>query len=148
MQKFKSFLLALIITMTSSMACITTAYAASDSSITPESSIGISPFYLYAGFVETNLRISGKTATISISLDGNSSAKSIKASYSLQKKSGSSWSTVKTWPASSSNRFLNAKSEYNSLVAGAQYRAYAVYTVTGTDGRTETITDYSSTYTC
>ena len=149
MQKLKSILLALIITVVSSIACVITAYAAPPDSPLPEkNAISISPFYTYAGSVEANLSISGKTATAYVSLDGTSSAKSVKVTYSLQKKSGSNWSTVKTWTASSSTRFLNSQNSYSSLTSGAQYRVYATFTVTGTNRGTETITDYSGTYTC
>lgn len=145
MQKLKSILLAAIITVVSASACITTAYAAPNPSPSTESGIAIQP---YASYVEANLSISGKTATAYVSLDGDSTFKSIRVTYCLQKKSGSSWSTVKTWTASSSTRFLNSQNSYSSLTAGAQYRVYATFTVTKANGGTETITDYSGTYTC
>lgn len=149
MQKLKPTLLALIIMVTSATTCVTTAYAAlPDTLLTKISNISISPFYTYAYTVEADLSISGDTATANVSLDGNTNAKSVKVTYKLQKKSGSSWSTVKTWTASSSTRFLNSENSYSSLTAGAQYRVYATFAVTGKDGGTETITDYSGTYTC
>ena len=148
MQKFKAVLLAVVVMVVSVSTCLSTAYAASGKEITRGQDIVITPRYIYAGFVETNLSISGKTAEVYISLDGNSSAKSVSVTYSLQRKSGSSWSTVKSWSASSNTRYINVQSSYSSLVSGAQYRVYATFTVTGKDGKKETITDYSSTYTC
>ena len=148
MKKLKSILLAVIITMMSAGACITTAYAASDSPTPVKGGIPISPFYTYADVVSTNLSISGTTATAYASLDGNRNTKSVSVVYKLQEKSGRSWSTVETWTDSVSGRFLNSDGTYSSLTKGAQYRVYAVFTVTGTDGGKETITDYSGTYTC
>ncbi|MDR0949206.1 MAG: hypothetical protein LBM69_06805 [Lachnospiraceae bacterium] len=150
MQKLRSILFTVIIMVVTASTGFSTVYAATDS-LPPSlsrSGVAISPFYTYAYTVEADLSISGTTATVYVSLDGNSSANSVNVAYSLQKKSGSSWSTVKTWTASSSGRFLNAQSSYSSLTAGTQYRAYATFTVTGTNGGTETITDYSATHTC
>lgn len=148
MQKLKSILLAAIITVVSASACITTAYASPSSPQVSKSGVVISPYYTYASIVQTDLSISGKTATAYVSLDGNSTIKSISVTYRLQKKSGSSWSTVKTWTASSSGRSLNSKNSYSSLTSGAQYRVYATFAVIGKDGGKETIPDYSGTYTC
>lgn len=150
MQKLKFILLAAIITVVSASASITTAYAAPDPPPPPVAmdTMPVSPRYIYAYTAEADLSISGKTATAYVSLDGNSNTKRISVTYSLQKKTGISWSTVKTWSARKTAKSLISEKSYSSLTSGAQYRVYATFTVTGIDGGTETITDYSGTYTC
>jgi hypothetical protein len=147
MQKLRSILFAVIIMVGSCFSTVYAAPGASPSSLSRHD-VMIVPFYVYAHMVETDLSISGTTATAYVSLDGNSGAKSVNVTYSLQEKSGSNWNTVITWTASSSTRFLNSQNSYSSLIAGEQYRVYATFTVTGINGGIETITDYSGTYTC
>lgn len=139
-QRTKVFFLVLILFLTSTVFCAVTAKA--------ETPPQISPFYDNASAIDTDLDISGTTATVYVSLNGNNNTKSINVTYSLQQKSGSSWSNVKSWTGSKTGLTFSAQQTYSSLTKGAQYRVYATFKVTGKDGSTETITSYTSTYTC
>ncbi|HCC35421.1 MAG TPA: hypothetical protein DEQ02_07230 [Ruminococcaceae bacterium] len=139
-QRLKAVILALALSLFLLYFCVFTVNA------TPPDKIIL--FYDNASAVVTDLDISGTTATIYAGLTGNSKTKSIKVTYSLQKKSGSSWRAVKSWSGSATGIEFSAEKTYDSLVYGTQYRVYAKFTVTAKDGSKETITDYSSTYTC
>lgn len=138
-QRVRVFFLALILFLTSAMFCAVTAKA---------ETLQISPYYINATAVDTNLSISGTTANVYVALDGNNNTKSISVTYSLQQKSGSSWSTVKSWNGNKTGVSLSVQQTYSSLTKGAQYRVYATFSVNGKDGQSETIPAYSSTYTC
>lgn len=146
-QRTRAIILALVLTLATALTCVTPVYAASVGQKTGSGMI-ITPKYTYAHSVTTELSITGTTASVYVGLKGNSMIKSISVTYSLQKKSGTSWQSVKSWTASKSAAYIDCSNTYSPLTKGAQYRVYATFKVTGTDGKTETITDYTSTYTC
>ena len=103
----------------------------------------ITPQYTYINSASSLLTISDGTATIKGSVQKTPSGKNISLTCTLQKKSGSTWTKIKSWSDSSST----APSVYISqkyTVSKGEYRVKATYSVNGTNG-TESGTVYSKT---
>ena len=100
------------------------------------------PMYNYTANTNTELYISGNTATCKASITGyNGTTTKVKIQMTLQKKSFLSWNDVETWTIIS----LSYKESYTKTrsVESGTYRVKAVYTAyKGTDS--ETITKYSA----
>lgn len=105
------------------------------------SAIEIQPRYTYADHVEAFLSISGKTAYVDAEAQGKSNVSKIKLTVTLQKKSGSSWSTVKTWTDTDSSDYVYVSEERS--VSSGTYRVKATAVFNGS----ETVTTYSETET-
>lgn len=105
----------------------------------------ISPQYIYINNASSVLTISDGTATIKGSVQKTPSGGKISLTCILQKKSGSSWSNVKSWSDSSSTAPSVHISEKYSVSKG-EYRVEANYSVSGENG-TESSTVYSKTVT-
>lgn len=101
------------------------------------------PFWLNINSITTTLSISDAgTASGNIIISGASGTTSIKATYKLEQKSGSSWSTVQTWTDSTSATRLTS-SVSRSNVAKGTYRLSVTTTVVR-NGVSETTTVSSS----
>lgn len=87
------------------------------------------------------MSISGKTAYVDAEAQGKSNVSKIKLTVTLQKKSGSSWSTVKTWTDTESSDYIYISEEKS--VSSGTYRVK----VTAVFNGSETVTTYSETET-
>ena len=98
-------------------------------------------------WVDTNrsnvgIRINGSNATCYGLIKGARNTTKVSATMSLQKKSGSSWTTVKTWSSSNSGSSLSF-SRSASVSKGNAYRLQ-VKATTVTNGRSVISTMYSN----
>lgn len=82
------------------------------------------------------LTFNGTTASCTVSVDGFKGTTRISATYELQLKIGSTYSTVKTWTASANAEYLDWNDSY-SVAKGYTYRLYVTANVTR-NGTTET----------
>lgn len=90
---------------------------------------GIAPYLLYIMDSRCTLGISGTTATVSCSVEGDSfDATKAKVVAELQVKSGSSWSSVATWTDTQYSEYASVK-QTKSVTAGKTYRVKATVTV-------------------
>lgn len=119
----------------------TNAMAVTEVSANQVSAIEIQPRYTYADHVDAFLSISGKTAYVDAEAQGKSNVSKIKLTVTLQKKSGSSWSTVKTWTDTDSSDYVYVSEERS--VSSGTYRVKATAVFNGS----ETVTTYSDTET-
>jgi hypothetical protein len=94
------------------------------------------PLRASASGVLASLSFSGTTAMCSASVEGYSGTTKISASYELQRKSGSSYATVKSWTASANDYWLDW-SQNHAVTKGCTYRLYVTAKVTR-NGTTET----------
>lgn len=103
------------------------AEAAAPVSYQQESSIA--PYMLYIADSRCSLSISGTTATVSSSVEGDSfDATKAKVVAELQEKSGSSWSTIATW-TDTQNAYKASVKQTKAVTAGKTYRVKATVTV-------------------
>ena len=100
------------------------------------SAIEIQPRYTYADYVDSWLDVSGGTAYVEAEAAGKSNVTSIRLTVTLQKKSGSSWSSVRS---SDSSDFVSLSKELS--VSSGTYRVRATAVFNGS----ETVTVYSNT---
>ena len=103
----------------------------------------ITPQYTYINSASSLLTISDGTATIKGSVQKTPSGKNISLTCTLQKKSGSTWTNVKSWSDSSTTDPSVYISEKYTVSKG-EYRVKTNYSVSGTNG-TESGTVYSKT---
>lgn len=111
-----------------------------------DSSYTVSPYYETASAATSTLTISGTTAKCESKLVGHSNVTSCKVEQTLEKYSGwfwiwndvdgASWSNI---ISGSSGKVTNSKSGLES----GTYRLKSVFTLTSSNGKTETITVYS-----
>ena len=103
------------------------------------SAIESQPRYTYADYVDSWLDVSGGTAYVEAEAAGKSNVTSIRLTVTLQKKSGSSWSSVRSWTESDSSDFVSLSKELS--VSSGTYRVRATAVFNGS----ETVTVYSNT---
>jgi len=96
--------------------------------------------YVYAIQASADIGISSGTAIATARIYTSSKSNSIDLTLKLQKKSASSWSTVKTWTASSNNTSLHLSK--SKAISQGTYRVYAKFTISGNSG-SEVIRAYS-----
>lgn len=116
--------------------------AASAKGIAEHSAEIIAPYYIYANNPGSTLVIKGTTATCTSSTAGTP-VKSIKAEQSLEKFWGLwVWNEVAYWSKNvdTTSVFM---SNYKYNLESGTYRLKTVFTLTATNGETETITVYS-----
>ena len=106
----------------------------------------ISPQYTYINNASSMLTISNEMATIKGSVQKTPSGKKINITCTLQKKTGASWSNLKSWSNSSSTTPSVYISKKYSVSKG-EYRVKANYSVSGKSG-TESGVVYSKTALC
>ena len=135
-RKLVSAIIAAVMSVTLSV----TSYAESGKS---DNSNGISVMNIICESCTSNLSISGTTATCTSRATGDD-VKSITATQTLQKKSGSSWVAVTgaSWTKTTSISSLYMSNSKSGLSSGT-YRLKSVFTLTSSNGKTETITVYS-----
>lgn len=89
----------------------------------------ITPMYLYIVDWDNSLTISGTTATVDCWVKGKiGSATKAKVIAELQEKNGSSWTTVRSWTATS-NSYKAEVFETATVSRGKTYRVKATVTV-------------------
>ncbi|WP_026476235.1 hypothetical protein [Alkaliphilus transvaalensis] len=104
--------------------------------------VEIAPLWLNINSITTSLSISNTgVASSSAIISGAKGTTSISAIYSLEKKSGNTWSTVRTWTDSTSATRLTFAESSN--VAGGTYRLSVTATVVR-NGVSETVTVIST----
>lgn len=103
----------------------------------------ISVLNIIAKSYTSDLSISGTTATCTSRASGDD-VKSITATQTLQKKSGSNWVAVSgaNWTKTVSISMLTMSNTKTGLSSGT-YRLKTVFKFTNTSGQSETITVYS-----
>lgn len=106
----------------------------------------IAPYSDYDNNSSSTLSISGTTATCKSKILVNSDVKSIKVEQTLQKKTLIFWGTYDdtTWTTTISPTTTTVTNTKRNLESGT-YRLKTVFTVTTTDGKTESFTVYSDT---
>lgn len=118
---------------------------ASAETVTYASNEGIAPAFEYATSARNTLKISANTANCSSNCTGSSDVVSVSVVHTLQKYwslwvwndvAGASWSKT---DSGTSVALVNNKS---GLTSGT-YRLKSVFTLTSSNGKTETITIYS-----
>ncbi len=92
--------------------------------------------------VSLELTFSNGTATAKSTIIGKSDTASISATYSLQEKSGSNWTTVHTWKSVSVTGRTLSFSDTAAVSAGKTYRLCVTATIKNNAGTSETVTDY------
>ena len=116
--------------------------AASAKEIAEHSAEIIAPCYIYANNPASTLAIRGTTATCTSSTTGRT-VKSIKGEQSLEKFWGLwIWNEVDYWSESVNTTSIFMSNHKYNLESGT-YRLKTVFTLTATNGETETITVYS-----
>ena len=115
MKKHLSALLLVVIVL--SLICGITAYA-------------VEPRYIYTTSATSTINISSSTAYCKGTARGNSSVTKIEATQYLEKKSGTTWSTVSgcTWSDSASSNSLTISNSKSNLTSGT-YRVRTVFKV-------------------
>lgn len=140
----KKSVLALAASLMMAFSCISPAFAAEkDADLSGD--VIITPFYVNINSASTSLRISGGTAYITGNVVKTTSGKTIYLNCALQKQSGSSWTTINNWSASSTSSSANLSETYS--VTSGTYRVKMYYYVTAADGSVESDTMYSKTVT-
>ena len=94
----------------------------------------------------SSLTISNNTATCRSKFYGTSNISRVKVTQSLQKKSWFTWSNVSSFSTTITGKNASFTNTKSSLSSGS-YRLKSVFTVTMSDGQTETVTVYSDTKT-
>ena len=117
-KKIAAILCSLCMLFSVGSTAMATSYDAADT--TPSQ---ISPRYSYATFVDASLDVSNGTAYVYVTGEGNSSVTRIKITARLQKKSGSGWSTIKTWTQTTYDD--NATLDESYSVSSGTYRVSA-----------------------
>ena len=104
----------------------------------------VEPRYVYTTSLASYLTISNSKASCISTVSANSTVTKISATQYLQKKNGSSWSTVSngTWSDSSSCNSLTMSNSKSSLSTGTYRLKTVIKVYSGSDY--ETITKYSS----
>lgn len=90
---------------------------------------GIQPYWNNTAVISANINITGNTATVKASVAAKQTSR-IATEMSLQKKNGSSWTTVRTW-LSWTTDLSYSRTESHTLQSGGTYRAYATFDVGG-----------------
>lgn len=90
---------------------------------------GIQPYWVNTATTSALLNISGSTATVRASVTAKE-YNSIFTEMSLQKKNGSSWTTVRSWMSWTTD-YGYTRSESHALSSRGTYRAYATFEVGG-----------------
>lgn len=100
----------------------------------------ISPYMLYIKDSTCNLNISGSTATVNCSVEGDiDSATKAKVIAELQVKNGSSWIPVKIWTVEENDYMAKVKETY-TINPDNTYRVKATVTVwEGSQSETQTL---------
>ncbi|MBQ2837708.1 MAG: hypothetical protein IJE67_06245 [Peptococcaceae bacterium] len=100
----------------------------------------ISPYMLYIKDSTCNLNISGSTATVNCSVEGDiDSATKAKVIAELQVKNGSSWIPVKIWTVEENDYMAKVK-ESHTINTSNTYRVKATVTVwEGSQSETQTL---------
>jgi len=115
--------------------------------VSAETNIEITPFYLYTGSMTNSLIITGNTASCKTVVTGLSTVTKIETTQYLQIQSGNSWVNVSgaSWSSSATSTRLSMTNEKSGLSSGT-YRLYAESTVySGTNS--EKVTGYSNSVT-
>ena len=92
------------------------------------------------------LTISNSTATCRSVFWGSADVSKVKVEQHLQKKSWFTWSNVSSFSTTITGKNASFTNTKSSLSSGS-YRLKSVFTVTMSDGQTETVTVYSDTKT-
>ena len=125
----RAFLILFVFIMAFSSTAVANAAIGSDNTV--------SPCYKYIGYTSINLTISGITADCTASVRASQSVK-LSIKMELQKKKSSGYTTVETWTASDTGRFL-AISKSRLINIFCDYRLKVTYTA-----GSETHIDYMS----
>lgn len=138
MKARKTLFIALIFSMLLSM----TVMASANDLEPPESPIDPDP-YQYTDYAYATCNISGGTATSGVVVSGKSTVTKITATYTLQKKSGNTWTPVSgaNWSKTVNGKTLSASS--SKSVSHGTYRTKAVIKVYS-GANYETITKFSA----
>lgn len=109
-----------------------------------ENIYSVSPYYQLASDATSTLTISGTTAKCESKLIGYSGVTSCKVEQTLEKYSGWFWiwNSVTSWNNTISSSYGKVTNSKSGLGSGT-YRVKSVFTLTTSDGKTETITVYS-----
>lgn len=95
----------------------TTAFAelnsSAQSSTSPPAAYAI-PRWVQASDVNPGLSITGSTIKVSVLVKAKSTSAAISGTAFLEKKSGSSWTSVKSWPISATGKTLLSQSYANA----------------------------------
>lgn len=100
------------------------------------------PMWVDSRSSKVNLTINQGNVVASARIIGKSGTTKVSATIYLQKKSGSSWTTVKTWSSSNAGAYLSF-SNSASVSKGNTYRLQVKIT-TVTNGKSETSSMYSN----
>lgn len=115
-----------------------TVYARSYNPVVESTFKSIKPRYVNIVHAISTLSIRGTRATLSANITTRNSVNT-RVKMQLQKKSGATWSTVKTWNNSYiRKKFINFEKSY-TVIKGGTYRITTVFTTGG-----ESQTSYSS----
>lgn len=108
----------------------------------------VSPMYEIAQSPQSTIDIFAASATCTSSTKGKN-IKTISAVQTLEKYNGSSWDAVKdaSWTSSVNSKSIYVSNSKSGLSSG-KYRLKTVFTLTDNDGKTETVTVYSTTASC
>ena len=122
---------------------LTPAVSWAETAVNPSSNqqeSSISPYMLYIKDSTCNLRISGSTATVNCSVEGDfDSATKSKVIAELQVKNGSSWIPVKIWTVEENDYMAKVK-ESHTINTSNTYRVKATVTVwEGSQSETKTL---------
>ncbi len=118
----------------------TTALATTELSPMYANSGDVQPRYTLARYVDASLSISGSTAYVYVEAEGISSVTKIKITANLQKKSGSSWTTVKSWTQTTYDNYAVLDESYSPVSSSATYRVSYRAVFNGS----ETVSGYSN----
>ncbi len=101
--------------------------------------------YTDAASVSVSLNISGGKASCSGQIKPNASNKKAKVTIKLQKKTGSSWTTMQTWSKTATGLAGAKASGTRAVTAGLTYRVYLTGYVYDSNGNVlESITKASA----
>lgn len=127
------------------MICLCTVFSTTAFADTTYAVGGVAPAYEYARKATSELSISGQTAYCTSKTDGD--AISITVEQTLEKHSGWLWiwDDVEnaSWSKTVNSSSVSLSNTASDLDSGT-YRLKSVFTLTNSNGKTETITVYSS----
>lgn len=125
--------------------CMSLSVSVSAETIYPFIDSDVSPAYVIANNPVSKLNISGKTAYCTSTTDG-ANAVSITVEQTLEKYSGWLWIwddvDGASWTKTVNKKTISVSNTKSGLSSGT-YRLKSVFTLTSSDGKSETITVYS-----
>lgn len=105
----------------------------------------LSPLAAYVQDLDSDLSVSGTTATCASKLFGTSAVTQVVINQTLQRKTSSgSWQFVAHWNETDTGSYGSA-TNYKYNLADGEYRLLSAFTVITKSGSFENITDYSYT---